>query len=71
MQTKHYKDFCPTKQTKIVALCFGDFLLSVGSFFGYDPQGGVQIHPSTNLLGKTINLKVNLQFRSLKIVTNQ
>ena len=33
MQTKNYKDFCPTKQTRIVAL----FLVSVGSFFGYNP----------------------------------
>ena len=38
MQTKNYKDFCPTKQTRIVALFFGDFLVSVGSFFGYDPR---------------------------------
>ena len=37
MQTKNYKDFCPTIQTRIVALCFGDFLVSVGIFFGYDP----------------------------------
>ena len=37
MQTKNYKDFYPTKQTRIVALFFGDFLVSVGSFFGYDP----------------------------------
>ena len=37
MQTKNYKDFRPTIQTRIVALCFGDFLVSVGSFFGYDP----------------------------------
>ena len=33
MQTKNYKDFCLTKQTRIV---IGDFLMSVGSFFGYD-----------------------------------
>ena len=25
MQTKNYKDFCPTKQTRILALIFGDF----------------------------------------------
>ena len=25
MQTKNYKDFCPTKQTRIVALFFGEF----------------------------------------------
>ena len=31
MQTKNYKDFCPTKQTRIVALFFGEFLVSVGS----------------------------------------
>ena len=37
MQTKNYKDFCPTIQTRIVALFFGDFLVTVGSFFGYDP----------------------------------
>ena len=37
MQTKNYKDFCPTKQTRILALCFCDFLVSVASFFGYDP----------------------------------
>ena len=37
MPTKNYKDFCPTKQTRIVALFFGDFLVIVGSFFGYDP----------------------------------
>jgi hypothetical protein len=37
MQTKNYKDFCPTKQTRIVALFFGDCLVSIGSFFGYDP----------------------------------
>ena len=24
MQTKNYKDFCPTKQTRIVALIFGE-----------------------------------------------
>ena len=35
--TKNYKDFCPTKQTRIVALFFGYFLVIVGSFFGYDP----------------------------------
>ena len=35
MQTKNYKDFCPTIQTRIVALFFGDFLVSVGTcFFG-------------------------------------
>ena len=33
MQIKNYKDFCPTKQTRIVALFVGDFLVSVG----YDP----------------------------------
>ena len=33
MQTKNYKDFCSTIQTRIVALLFGDFLVSVGSFF--------------------------------------
>ena len=32
MQTKNYKNFCPTKQTRIIALFFGDFLVSVGSF---------------------------------------
>ena len=37
MQTKNYKDFCPTIQTRIVALILGDFLVSVGSFFDYDP----------------------------------
>ena len=37
MQTKNYKDFCPTIQTRIVAPFFGDSLLSVGSYFGYDP----------------------------------
>ena len=33
MQTKNYRDFCPTIQTRIVALFFDDFLVSVGSFF--------------------------------------
>ena len=33
MQSKNYKDFCPTKQKRMI----GDFLVSVGSFFGYDP----------------------------------
>ena len=37
MQTQNYKDFYPTKQTRIVALFFGDFLVSVGGFFDYDP----------------------------------
>jgi hypothetical protein len=37
MQTKNYKDFCPTIQTWKIALLLGDFLVSVGSFFGYDP----------------------------------
>ena len=37
MHTKNYKDFCPTIQTRIVAHFFGDFLVSVGSFFDYDP----------------------------------
>ena len=37
MQTRNYKDFFPTKQTRIVALFFGDFLVSVGSCFGYNP----------------------------------
>ena len=32
MQTKNYMNFCPTKQTRIVAL----FLVSVSSFFDYD-----------------------------------
>ena len=37
MQTKNYKDFCLTKQARIVALIFGYFLVSLGSFFfGYD-----------------------------------
>ena len=34
MQTKNYKDFCPTIQRRIVALFF---LVNVGSFFGYNP----------------------------------
>ena len=34
MQTYNYKDFCPTKQARIVAL----FLVSVGSCFGYNPS---------------------------------
>ena len=29
MQTKNYKDFCPTKQTRIVAPIFGDFLAMI------------------------------------------
>ena len=37
MPTKKFKDFCPTKQTRILALFFGDFLVCVASFFGYDP----------------------------------
>ena len=37
MQTKNYKDFCPTKQTRIIAPFFGNFLVSVGSLFDYDP----------------------------------
>ena len=37
MQTWIDKDFCPTKQTRIISLFLGDFLASVGSFFGYDP----------------------------------
>ena len=37
MPTIFFPDFSSTKQTRIVALCFGDFLVSVGSFFGYDP----------------------------------
>ena len=36
MQTKNCKDFCPTKQTRILALIFGEFLVSVDSFFGCD-----------------------------------
>ena len=36
MQTKNDKDFCPTKPTRIVATP-GEFLVSLGSFFGYDP----------------------------------
>ena len=36
MPTKNFKDFCPTKPSRIVALFFGEFLVSVGSFFGYD-----------------------------------
>ena len=38
MQTKNCKDFCPTIQTRMVALIFGDFVVSVGNFFGYDPS---------------------------------
>ena len=38
MQTKKYKDFCPTIQTRIIALYFGNFLESVGRFSGYDPR---------------------------------
>ena len=33
MPTKKFPDFCPTKQTRIGAPFFGDFLVSVGSFF--------------------------------------
>ena len=45
MQTKNYKNFCPTIQTRTVALFFDDFLVSVGTFFGYDPWffGGAEI----------------------------
>ena len=32
MQTKNYKYFCPTIQTRIVALLFCYFVVSVGSF---------------------------------------
>ena len=38
MENKTYKDFCPTVQTRIIALLFGDFLVSIGSFYGYDPR---------------------------------
>ena len=38
IQTKNYKYFCPTIQTRIVALFWwGDFLGTVCSFFGNDP----------------------------------
>ena len=37
MPTQNLPDLCPTKQTMIVAPSFGDFLVSVGNFFGYDP----------------------------------
>ena len=37
MPTKNYKDFCPTKQTRIIAVFFGDFLVIVSRFFGYNP----------------------------------
>ena len=30
MENKTYKDFCPTVQTRIIALLFGDFMVSVG-----------------------------------------
>ena len=33
MPTINFPDFCPTKQTRIGAPFFGDFLVSVGSFF--------------------------------------
>ena len=33
IQTKNYKNFCPSIQTRIVALFFSNFLVSVGSFF--------------------------------------
>ena len=36
MPTKNFPDFCPSKQIRIVDF-FGDFLVSLGSFFGYDP----------------------------------
>jgi hypothetical protein len=37
MPTKNFKDFCPTKQTRIVAKKLTFFLVSFGEFFGYDP----------------------------------
>ena len=37
MKTKDYKDFCPTIQKKDRSTFFGDYLVSVGSFFGYQP----------------------------------
>ena len=37
MQTKNYKNFCPTIQTRTIALSLGDFLVSLGHFCGYDP----------------------------------
>ena len=40
MQTKNYKNFCPTVQTRIVAPFFGDILVSVGNFFAHlNPTG--------------------------------
>ena len=47
MQSKNYKDFCPTYHINKHRSSFflGDFLVSVGSFFGYDPclSSGVEI----------------------------
>ena len=33
MQTKDYKNFCPTIQARVVALFFGDFLESLAILF--------------------------------------
>ena len=45
MQTKNYKDFCPTKQTMILTLFLGEILVSLGVFFGYNSClfGGAEI----------------------------
>ena len=38
MQTKNYKNFCRTKQLRIIALFVGDFFGEFREFFfGYDP----------------------------------
>ena len=36
-KTKNDKDFCSTIQAKDHSTFFGDILVSVGSFFAYDP----------------------------------
>ena len=37
MQTKNYNGFLPYQTNKDRSPFFGDFLVIVGSFFGYDP----------------------------------
>ena len=54
MQTKNYKDFWPTIQTMIEAFFFGDFLVSEGSFFGYDPCLFGRADILVGILGETM-----------------
>ena len=64
MQIKNYKDFCPTKQTRIVALFVGDYLVSIGRFYNPFLFGRAEIFVILGLhFGRNEDLIIHYEFK--------